>query len=139
MCDLSSRQFPVNSNSNSQVVTVFQRDCLQNNEFRAIQRPQAKKFLNKNAGALPPPPQREQSFTNNSNSCDCESNAYVYSSMFLNNKRDSPPKPPPRPYRHGRSSSLDLNKFKMIKSAERQVEVSITSFDNVILLQYDFN
>ncbi len=60
------------------------RDSLQN-DLRAIQRPQPKKLPTKNAGALPPPPQRESSIG------PIEENL----STSPNNKRE-PPLPPPR-------------------------------------------
>ncbi|XP_055919547.1 ralBP1-associated Eps domain-containing protein 2 isoform X2 [Eupeodes corollae] len=85
------------------------RDSLQNNDLRAIQRPQAKKLPAKNIGAIPPPPQREPSIGSN-NAIGGEAADGAINSL---SKKDPPPLPPPRPHRHGRSSSLDLNKFKL--------------------------
>lgn len=74
-------------------------------DLRAIQRPQAKKLLNKNVGALPPPPQR---------SVDIQQYHYANLNTEVNIKKEGPPPlPPPRPRRHTRSSSLDLNKYKV--------------------------
>ncbi|XP_017077570.2 LOW QUALITY PROTEIN: ralBP1-associated Eps domain-containing protein 2 [Drosophila eugracilis] len=89
-------------------VTGSHRDS---SDLRAIQRPQAKKLPAKNS-ALPPPPQREPSIgSSGPNELTDPQAAYVASS--LTSKKEPPPLPPPRPHRHARSSSLDLNKFKM--------------------------
>ncbi|XP_055850840.1 ralBP1-associated Eps domain-containing protein 1 isoform X2 [Episyrphus balteatus] len=88
------------------------RDSLQNNDLRAIQRPQAKKLPVKNIGAIPPPPQREPSIGSN-NAIGSESTVATVDGGNNLSKKDPPPLPPPRPHRHGRSSSLDLNKFKL--------------------------
>lgn len=63
---------------------IMNRDSLQN-DLRAIQRPQPKKLPTKNAGGIPPPPQRESSIG------AIEENL----STSPNNKRE-PPLPPPR-------------------------------------------
>lgn len=74
-------------------------------DLRAIQRPQAKKLLNKNIGALPPPPQR---------SIEVQQYHNASFNTEINIKKEGPPPlPPPRPRRHTRSSSLDLNKYKV--------------------------
>ncbi|XP_016978551.1 ralBP1-associated Eps domain-containing protein 1 isoform X2 [Drosophila rhopaloa] len=83
----------------------------ESSDLRAIQRPQAKKLPAKNS-ALPPPPQREPSIGSTGPSEPSEPQvAFVASSLA--SKKEPPPLPPPRPHRHARSSSLDLNKFKM--------------------------
>ncbi|XP_037958525.1 ralBP1-associated Eps domain-containing protein 1 isoform X2 [Teleopsis dalmanni] len=107
------------------------RDSLQSTDLRAIQRPQAKKLPSKNIGALPPPPQRESSIgstgtsnvicAGNSESDMSLSNGNPHQNSALN-KKEPPPLPPPRPHRHGRSSSLDLNKFKMNVPSGQQPE-----------------
>ncbi|XP_037709412.1 ralBP1-associated Eps domain-containing protein 1 isoform X2 [Drosophila subpulchrella] len=80
-------------------------------DLRAIQRPQAKKLPAKNS-ALPPPPQREPSIGSSGPSEPPEPQP-AYMGSLVASKKDPPPLPPPRPHRHARSSSLDLNKFKM--------------------------
>ncbi|XP_016941383.3 ralBP1-associated Eps domain-containing protein 1 isoform X2 [Drosophila suzukii] len=80
-------------------------------DLRAIQRPQAKKLPAKNS-ALPPPPQREPSIGSSGPNEPPEPQA-AYMASLVASKKDPPPLPPPRPHRHARSSSLDLNKFKM--------------------------
>lgn len=107
------------------------RDSLQNNDLRAIQRPQAKKLPIKNIGAIPPPPQRESSTGSNlSNTIgdhETISGGAIANNMSVSmmvNKKDPPPLPPPRPHRHGRSSSLDLNKFKIATPSGPQPEVN---------------
>lgn len=102
------------------------RDSLQNNDLRAIQRPQAKKLPAKNIGAIPPPPQREPSI--GSNNALGSSEAGVDGSS-LSSKKDPPPLPPPRPHRHGRSSSLDLNKFKLGGPSSQPEITAQASFD----------
>ncbi|XP_017005205.2 ralBP1-associated Eps domain-containing protein 1 isoform X2 [Drosophila takahashii] len=91
-------------------------------DLRAIQRPQAKKLPAKNS-ALPPPPQREPSIgSTGPNEPPEPQTAYVASTLA--SKKDPPPLPPPRPHRHARSSSLDLNKFKMgVTGGAQQAEV----------------
>ncbi|XP_065358527.1 uncharacterized protein Reps isoform X2 [Calliphora vicina] len=120
--------------------TQAHRDSLQNNDLRAIQRPQAKKLPIKNIGAIPPPPQRESSTGGNiSNTISdhdsigdigsVSGNNNLSVSMLVN-KKDPPPLPPPRPHRHGRSSSLDLNKFKIGTPSGPQPEIiAQASFD----------
>ncbi|XP_030383630.1 ralBP1-associated Eps domain-containing protein 1 isoform X2 [Scaptodrosophila lebanonensis] len=98
------------------------RDSIQNSDLRAIQRPQAKKLPAKNIGALPPPPQRESSVGNNV----VMTEAPMFEPMPTNvgyAKKEPPPLPPPRPHRHARSSSLDLNKFKMGATGTQQAEL----------------
>lgn len=74
-------------------------------EFKPIQRPQAKKPVLKNIGAIPPPPTKEVP-------CISEDNSGPISLQYAP-KKDPPPPPPPRPLRtHTRSSSLDLNRLK---------------------------
>ncbi|XP_075151899.1 RALBP1 associated Eps domain containing isoform X2 [Haematobia irritans] len=118
--------------------TSHHRDSIQHNDLRAIQRPQAKKIPTKNIGAIPPPPQRESAAVSNiSNIPDNGSLAFpiansgsVLSTSMLVNKKDPPPLPPPRPNRHGRSSSLDLNKFKIGTPSGTQPDiVAQASFD----------
>lgn len=121
------------TNNHSGVVdsTKSNRDSSQNNDLRAIQRPQAKKLHTKNIGALPPPPQRENTGGSISNSntvndkLGVTGSACIYnmSVSMVVNKKDIPPLPPPRPHRHGRSSSLDLNKFKIGTSSNQPSEV----------------
>ncbi|XP_013179943.1 PREDICTED: ralBP1-associated Eps domain-containing protein 1 [Papilio xuthus] len=73
-----------------------------NQEIKAIQRPQPKKPV-KSAGVLPPPPAREPSVHADDGP----------QSLQYPPKKEPPPPPPPRPLRnHARSSSLDLNRFK---------------------------
>ncbi|XP_052853271.1 ralBP1-associated Eps domain-containing protein 2 isoform X1 [Drosophila gunungcola] len=101
----------------------------ESSDLRAIQRPQAKKLPAKNS-ALPPPPQREPSIgsTGPSEPSDPQP-SYVASSLA--SKKEPPPLPPPRPHRHARSSSLDLNKFKMGSTGgAQQAEITAqASFD----------
>ncbi|XP_061396146.1 ralBP1-associated Eps domain-containing protein 1 [Musca vetustissima] len=120
--------------------TSQHRDSLQNSDLRAIQRPQAKKIPPKNIGAIPPPPQREPAtvatvaasnmtahVADNSSS---SGGANILSTSMLISKKDPPPLPPPRPHRHGRSSSLDLNKFKIGTPSGPQPEIMAqASFD----------
>ncbi|XP_077300726.1 RALBP1 associated Eps domain containing isoform X2 [Arctopsyche grandis] len=74
-------------------------------EFKPIQRPQAKKPVLKNIGAIPPPPTKEVP-------CISEDISGPVSLQYAP-KKDPPPPPPPRPLRtHTRSSSLDLNRLK---------------------------
>ncbi|XP_017487870.1 PREDICTED: ralBP1-associated Eps domain-containing protein 1 isoform X1 [Rhagoletis zephyria] len=137
-----------NNNISTANVIMHNRELLQNNDLRAIQRPQAKKLPAKNIGALPPPPQRE-SCVGNTGSASGISNTSYSSAMIptvsgdsnevsnssqhqqtLQNKNDPPPLPPPRPHRHGRSSSLDLNKFKACGPVNQQPEMTAqASFD----------
>ncbi|XP_037810849.1 uncharacterized protein LOC119603054 isoform X1 [Lucilia sericata] len=116
------------------------RDSLQNNDLRAIQRPQAKKLPIKNIGAIPPPPQREPITAGNIPNAigDHDAIGGIGSGLVNNNlsvsmlvnKKEPPPLPPPRPHRHGRSSSLDLNKFKIGTPSEPQPEIiAQASFD----------
>ncbi|XP_004526690.1 ralBP1-associated Eps domain-containing protein 1 isoform X3 [Ceratitis capitata] len=126
------------NNTNNAGNVTLNREALQNNDLRAIQRPQAKKLIPKNIGALPPPPQRESSIgsatavTSNQNTlsgvsaCSADNNELVSGSQhqqLLPNKKDPPPLPPPRLLRHGRSSSLDLNKFKISAPIGNQPEM----------------
>ncbi|XP_058819870.1 ralBP1-associated Eps domain-containing protein 1-like [Topomyia yanbarensis] len=114
-----------------------QRDSLTSGDLRAIQRPQPKKPPSKGVGAIPPPPQREPSITSSSGSAGTADSmatsldTATFNSVINNitgqapvstlansaSKKDQPPPPlpPPRPvqHRHTRSSSLDLNKFKL--------------------------
>ncbi|XP_054082487.1 ralBP1-associated Eps domain-containing protein 1 isoform X2 [Zeugodacus cucurbitae] len=133
------------SNNNAANVLIHNRESLQANDLRAIQRPQAKKLLTKNIGALPPPPQREScisntsGITNNASSSTVsfvgngDDNEIVNSGQklqLMQTKKDPPPLPPPRPHRHGRSSSLDLNKLKMTTPGCQQTEIiAQASFD----------
>lgn len=104
--------------------------------MRAIQRPQAKKLPIKNIGAIPPPPQRESGTVGNISNIipDHDTLGTFASGGVINNlsvsmvvnKKDPPPLPPPRPHRHGRSSSLDLNKFKIAAPSGPQPEVIIS-------------
>lgn len=89
------------------------------NDLRAIQRPQAKKLPAKNS-ALPPPPQREASIGSSGPSEPPEQQT-AYGAP----KKEPPPLPPPRPHRHARSSSLDLNKFKVVPTGGAQQEVRL--------------
>lgn len=75
------------------------RELLQN-DIRPIQRPQAKKLTQKNIGALPPPPQRENP-ANISLPCDATTGLNDMSTLnnsinAISNKIDPPPLPPPR-------------------------------------------
>lgn len=136
-CDTSPKQTPnMGNNSTAANSSLHHRDSLQNNDLRAIQRPQAKKLPAKNIGAIPPPPQRESSIGSvggNSSAAADELPVAVAVAAINNtnnnnqqqshiNKKEPPPLPPPRP-RHGRSSSLDLNKFKMAAPSGQQPEV----------------
>lgn len=105
------------------------RDSLQNNDLRAIQRPQAKKLPAKNIGAIPPPPQREPSIGTN-NAVGSETTLPTDGGNNLV-KKDPPPLPPPRPHRHGRSSSLDLNKFKLGGPSSQPEVILITDRETV--------
>ncbi|EDW88044.1 ralBP1-associated Eps domain-containing protein 2 isoform X1 [Drosophila yakuba] len=98
-------------------------------DLRAIQRPQAKKLPAKNS-ALPPPPQREPSIGSTGPSELPEPQA-AYVASSLASKKEPPPLPPPRPHRHARSSSLDLNKFKIgATGGSQQAEITAqASFD----------
>nr|XP_043067378.1 ralBP1-associated Eps domain-containing protein 1 isoform X1 [Drosophila bipectinata] len=103
----------VTSQSSGGNVPSSHRDS---NDLRAIQRPQAKKLPAKNS-ALPPPPQREASIGSSGPSEPPEQQT-VYGAP----KKEPPPLPPPRPHRHARSSSLDLNKFKVVTTGGAQQE-----------------
>ncbi|XP_067625148.1 ralBP1-associated Eps domain-containing protein 1 [Eurosta solidaginis] len=129
-------------NNFSNAIIMHNRESLQNNDLRAIQRPQAKKLPTKNVGALPPPPQRESSFGSVSSAAGVTNsslaNMVIAGSSDGNelvngsqqNKKDRPPLPPPRPHRHGRSSSLDLNKLKICAPVGQQPEITAqASFD----------
>lgn len=126
----SSNSHGSSSGSSGATANQPHRDSLQNNDLRAIQRPQAKKLPIKNIGALPPPPQRESStgsnLSNTIGDLDPVGGGSVINNLsvsMLVNKKDPPPLPPPRPHRHGRSSSLDLNKFKIGTPSGPQPEV----------------
>lgn len=102
----------------------------ESNDLRAIQRPQAKKLPAKNnIGALPPPPQREPSIGSiglsepPDQATPLPPSSYT-TSVITSAKKEPPPLPPPRPHRHARSSSLDLNKFKIGAAGAQQPEVS---------------
>lgn len=102
----------------------------ESNDLRAIQRPQAKKLPAKNnIGALPPPPQREPSIGSiglsepPDQATPLPPSSYA-TSVTTSAKKEPPPLPPPRPHRHARSSSLDLNKFKIGAAGAQQPEVS---------------
>lgn len=71
-----------------------QRDSLPGNggELRAIQRPQPKKVPSKNAGAIPPPPQRESSVGNSDDGGVAVSLPPVHPAVAM----IAPPLPPPR-------------------------------------------
>jgi len=98
-------------------------------DLRAIQRPQAKKLPAKNS-ALPPPPQREPSIGSTGPSESQEPQA-AYVASSLASKKEPPPLPPPRPHRHARSSSLDLNKFKIgATGGAQQAEVCYVLWTN---------
>ncbi|XP_017151412.1 ralBP1-associated Eps domain-containing protein 1 isoform X1 [Drosophila miranda] len=103
----------------------------ESSDLRAIQRPQAKKLPAKNS-VLPPPPQREPSIgsTGPSETSDPLPTA-VFATTVAVSKKEPPPLPPPRPHRHARSSSLDLNKFKMgTTGGAQQAEITAqASFD----------
>ncbi|XP_054742229.1 ralBP1-associated Eps domain-containing protein 1 isoform X1 [Anastrepha obliqua] len=137
-----------NNNSSATNMNLHNREPIQNNDLRAIQRPQAKKLPTKNIGALPPPPQRESSISSAGSASGITNTSYVGSAVsagggdcselinssqhqqLFQNKKDPPPLPPPRPHRHGRSSSLDLNKFKICAPASQQSEMTAqASFD----------
>lgn len=102
----------------------------ESNDLRAIQRPQAKKLPAKNnIGALPPPPQREPSIGSLGLSEPPDQATPLPPSSYATSstssvKKEPPPLPPPRPHRHARSSSLDLNKFKIGAAGAQQPEVS---------------
>ncbi|KAH8391374.1 hypothetical protein KR200_004597 [Drosophila serrata] len=108
--------------SSSGVATGSHRES---SDLRAIQRPQAKKLPAKNS-ALPPPPQRESSIGSSGPSEPPEQQT-----VYVASKKEPPPLPPPRPHRHARSSSLDLNKFKMgATGGPQQAEITAqASFD----------
>ncbi|KAH8412359.1 hypothetical protein KR009_001462 [Drosophila setifemur] len=99
-------------------------------DLRAIQRPQAKKLPAKNS-ALPPPPQREPSIGSTGGPSDPSEPHCAYGTSSLASKKEPPPLPPPRPHRHARSSSLDLNKFKVGPTGgAQQAEITAqASFD----------
>ncbi|KAH8276395.1 hypothetical protein KR018_000284 [Drosophila ironensis] len=98
-------------------------------DLRAIQRPQAKKLPAKNS-ALPPPPQREPSIGSSGAGEPPEPPNNVFGAVAPS-KKEPPPLPPPRPHRHARSSSLDLNKFKIgATGGGQQAEITAqASFD----------
>ncbi|EDW11290.1 ralBP1-associated Eps domain-containing protein 1 isoform X1 [Drosophila mojavensis] len=108
----------------------------ESNDLRAIQRPQAKKLPAKNnIGALPPPPQREPSIGSiglsepPDQATPLPPSSYA-TSVTTSAKKEPPPLPPPRPHRHARSSSLDLNKFKIGAAGAQQPEITAqASFD----------
>ena len=77
-------------------VSSTHRDSLQNNDLRAIQRPQPKKLPHKNAGAIPPPPQREPSVGSNDTTLDSSTAAPPPPPPPLSAKKEAPPLPPPR-------------------------------------------
>ncbi|BFF95856.1 ralBP1-associated Eps domain-containing protein 2 [Drosophila madeirensis] len=100
--------------------TVTTATHRESSDLRAIQRPQAKKLPAKNS-VLPPPPQREPSIGSTGPSDNSDSlPATVYATTVTVSKKEPPPLPPPRPHRHARSSSLDLNKFKMATTGGAQ-------------------
>ncbi|XP_023175270.2 ralBP1-associated Eps domain-containing protein 1 [Drosophila hydei] len=108
----------------------------ESNDLRAIQRPQAKKLPAKNnIGALPPPPQREPSIGSLGLSEPPDQATPLPPSSYATSstssvKKEPPPLPPPRPHRHARSSSLDLNKFKIGAAGAQQPEITAqASFD----------
>ncbi|KAL7741743.1 hypothetical protein ACLKA6_000355 [Drosophila palustris] len=124
------------TNHNNQTTTHRDRDSIsmQSSDLRAIQRPQAKKLPAKNIGALPPPPQREPSIGSigvNEPPDQVTPLPVVYSTTTTSSaKKEPPPLPPPRPHRHTRSSSLDLNKFKVGAAGAQQPEITAqASFD----------
>lgn len=75
---------------------------VQNSQMSAIQRPQPKKINIPGPGAIPPPPNTQNSLEEGP----------VSLPAFPPPKKEKPPPPPPRPFKsHGRSSSLDLNRL----------------------------
>lgn len=73
-----------------------------NSQNSAIQRPQPKKISIPGPGAIPPPPNMQNS---------TETEGPISLPAFPPPKKEKPPPPPPRPFKtHGRSSSLDLNR-----------------------------
>ncbi|XP_030241619.1 ralBP1-associated Eps domain-containing protein 1 isoform X2 [Drosophila navojoa] len=108
----------------------------ESNDLRAIQRPQAKKLPAKNnIGALPPPPQREPSIGSiglsepPDQATPLPPSSYA-TSVITSAKKEPPPLPPPRPHRHARSSSLDLNKFKIGAAGAQQPELDASNNNN---------
>ncbi|XP_034126179.1 ralBP1-associated Eps domain-containing protein 1 isoform X1 [Drosophila guanche] len=111
--------------------TISTASHRESSDLRAIQRPQAKKLPAKNS-VLPPPPQREPSIGSTGPSDNSDSlPATVFATTVTVSKKEPPPLPPPRPHRHARSSSLDLNKFKMgTTGGTQQAEITAqASFD----------
>lgn len=81
------------------------------NQNSAIQRPQPKKITLPGPGAIPPPPQQQQQQQQVQND-----EGPISLPAFPPPKKEKPPPPPPRPFKtHGRSSSLDLNRFDFTK------------------------
>ncbi|KAH8334124.1 hypothetical protein KR059_006901 [Drosophila kikkawai] len=124
---ITSTTSVISQSSGSAVLSsgVISGSHRESSDLRAIQRPQAKKLPAKNS-ALPPPPQRESSIGSSGPSEPPEQQT-----VFVASKKEPPPLPPPRPHRHARSSSLDLNKFKMgATGGAQQAEITAqASFD----------
>ncbi|XP_070492333.1 ralBP1-associated Eps domain-containing protein 1 isoform X2 [Chironomus tepperi] len=98
----------------------YQRDSLPN-DLRAIQRPHPKKPASKNIGQIPMPP--IESSVNQVTISGASG-----TSILVTNKKEIPPLPPPRPHRHTRSSSLDLQKIKLSnKNVSHDKEVNVSS------------
>lgn len=91
--------------SNSLPLTPLQTTTIVNSQNSAIQRPQPRKINIPGPGAIPPPP-------NNQNNSE---EGPISLPAFPPPKKEKPPPPPPRPFKtHGRSSSLDLNRYGYI-------------------------
>lgn len=91
---------------NNLPLTPLQNPSTVNSQNSAIQRPQPKKINIPGPGAIPPPP------PNNQNNPE---EGPISLPAFPPPKKEKPPPPPPRPFKtHGRSSSLDLNRYIFI-------------------------
>ncbi|KAG5674508.1 hypothetical protein PVAND_004470 [Polypedilum vanderplanki] len=99
------QHFNAKQQPSSSYVQHHQRDSLPN-DLRAIQRPHPKKPASKNIGQIPMPPS-----SNESNQVTLANSGGT--SILGTNKKEIPPLPPPRPHRHTRSSSLDLQRIKL--------------------------
>lgn len=116
---------PSASSSFGQSHQPHQRDSLPS-DFRAIQRPHPKKPASKNIGQIPMPPLATAGGSSN------ETNQVTIAgttgtSIVLTSKKEIPPLPPPRPHRHTRSSSLDLQRIKLSNNNASQDKEVMTS------------
>ncbi|CRL00944.1 CLUMA_CG014223, isoform A [Clunio marinus] len=115
---------PKQNNFKKQSSYANQRESLPN-DLRAIQRPHPKKPASKMVGAIPLPPEINHNNNNNHTSNISSNNITTNTGnnsniIVLTAKKEIPPLPPPRPHRHTRSSSLDLQRIKLVNNESHE-------------------